>query len=72
MFYAKNLPGLERLIRIMMGIGVAVAGLWFFQAQIMGYIIAGMGIMLAMTGMFGFCPMCAMAGRKLDKRNHKD
>jgi Protein of unknown function (DUF2892) len=26
-----------------------------------------MGAMLAMTGLVGFCPMCAMVGRKLDK-----
>jgi hypothetical protein len=26
-----------------------------------------MGAMLAMTGLVGFCPMCAMVGRKLGK-----
>ena len=26
-----------------------------------------MGALLSMTGLVGFCPMCAMVGRKLDK-----
>ena len=29
--------------------------------------VGAMGMMLAMTGLLGFCPMCALAGRKLDK-----
>ncbi|WP_410171372.1 YgaP-like transmembrane domain [Aeromonas jandaei] len=28
-----------------------------------------MSAILSMTGLMGFCPMCAMVGRKLDKRN---
>ena len=28
--------------------------------------VALMGAILALTGLFGFCPMCAMVGRKLD------
>lgn len=31
--------------------------------------VGAMGMMLAMTGLLGFCPMCALAGRKLDKRH---
>ena len=27
-----------------------------------------MGAMLATSGLFGFCPRCAMAGRKPDKK----
>ncbi|MBR7629996.1 hypothetical protein KAT72_13460 [Aeromonas popoffii] len=28
-----------------------------------------MSAILSMTGLKGFCPMCAMVGRKLDRRN---
>ena len=30
-----------------------------------GYLIAGTGVVAILTGFFGFCPMCAMVGRKL-------
>jgi hypothetical protein len=30
-----------------------------------GYLIAGTGAVAILTGFFGFCPMCAMVGRKL-------
>jgi hypothetical protein len=30
-----------------------------------GYLIAGAGAVAILTGFFGFCPMCAMVGRKL-------
>lgn len=45
MFYAKNLPNWERVLRVIMG------------------------AILAMTGLMGFCPMCAMVGRKLNKEH---
>jgi len=30
-----------------------------------GYLFACSGLVTALTGFFGFCPMCAMVGRKL-------
>ena len=30
-----------------------------------GYLIAGTGAVAILTGFFGFCPMCAMVGRRL-------
>ncbi|MBS0576863.1 MAG: DUF2892 domain-containing protein [Proteobacteria bacterium] len=67
MFYVKNVPQWERVLRIAMGIaGLAYAGMnW--GASMLAVGLGVMGAMLAMTGLFGFCPMCAMVGRKLDK-----
>jgi hypothetical protein len=31
----------------------------------LGYLVAGAGGVTAMTGFIGFCPMCAMVGRRL-------
>jgi hypothetical protein len=66
MFYAKNVPGWERIVRIVIGV-MALA----FAAMSWGSPIAvGAGVMgavLSMTGLIGFCPMCAMVGRKLNK-----
>lgn len=67
MFYVKNVPNWERALRLLMGLlalGFAAMN-WGTSGLAMG---AGVvGAMLAMTGLVGFCPMCAMVGRKLDK-----
>lgn len=58
-----NLPSLERLIRLLAGL--AVAGLaWCAPAQ--PYVmLAAVGVCVALTGLVGFCPVCALAGRGL-------
>ena len=67
MFYSKNVPALERVVRVIMGMmGLAYAAMnWGVSGLAVG--MGVMGAMLAMTGLVGFCPMCAMVGRKLDK-----
>ena len=66
MFYVKNVPNWERVLRIVMGLmALGFAAMNWGQPMAMG---AGvMGAVLSMTGLIGFCPMCAMVGRKLDK-----
>jgi hypothetical protein len=67
MFYMKNVPNWERILRGAMGLMfLAFAGMhWNGSALAVG---AGvMGAMLAVTGLFGFCPMCSMIGRKINK-----
>jgi hypothetical protein len=67
MFYLKNVPNWERVLRVIVGLlslGYAVMN-WGGSALAIGAGIVG--AMLAMTGLFGFCPMCAMVGRKLHK-----
>lgn len=67
MFYVKNVPGWERVLRIVMGVmALAIAAMnWSTSSLAVGAGI--MGAMLALTGLVGFCPMCALVGRKLDK-----
>jgi hypothetical protein len=67
MFYVKNVPNWERALRLIMGaVALLFAAMnWGSSGLAVGAGI--MGAMLAMTGLFGFCPMCAMVGRKLDK-----
>ena len=67
MFYVKNVPTWERVLRIVMGLlALGFAAIhWSGSPVAIG---AGVvGAVLSMTGLFGFCPMCAMVGRKLDK-----
>jgi len=69
-FYAKNLPMLERALRITLGLGLIFLGMFYFQAGVRspaGMLSAGSGLVSVATGFLGFCPACAMLGRKLDK-----
>jgi hypothetical protein len=65
MFYRKNLPGWERTMRAVGGVVMVVCGLFGLSGMPIGYLIAGAGLVTALTGFVGFCPMCAMVGRKL-------
>jgi hypothetical protein len=64
MFYRKNLPGWERAMRVIAGLAMIAWGL-LGSGMPLGYVIAGSGAVAILTGFFGFCPMCAMVGRKL-------
>jgi hypothetical protein len=65
MFYRKNLPGWERAARVIGGVAMIACGLLGLPGTPVGYLIAGAGAVAIMTGFFAFCPMCAMAGRRL-------
>lgn len=65
MIYQKNLPGWERAMRVVAGAIMGGCGLYMFPGLPLGYLIAAAGCMTALTGFFGFCPMCAVAGRRL-------
>ena len=65
MLYRKNLPGWERAVRTLGGVGMIAYGLMAISGTISGYVIAGAGAVAILTGFFGFCLMCAMVGRRL-------
>ncbi|HYW55386.1 MAG TPA: DUF2892 domain-containing protein [Polaromonas sp.] len=65
MIYMKrNLPGWERVLRLGGGMTLACATLlllpmgWLFWAGL------ATALSLGLTGLVGFCPACAMVGRK--------
>lgn len=64
MYFKTNLPGWERAIRFAMGITVAALAYLYAPNSVMTWIGIGMGVMFAVTGFIGFCPMCAMVGRR--------
>lgn len=68
MFYSKNVPPWERVLRILIGLlGVGFAAMnWGMSSIAVG--LAIVGAMLAISGVVGFCPMCALVGRKLDRK----
>ena len=65
MLYRKNLPAWERAMRVVGGAAMVACGLLGLAGMPIGYLIAGAGLVTALTGFVGFCPMCAMVGRKL-------
>lgn len=67
MFYRKNLAGWERALRAAVGAAMIGCGLIVLQGLAIGYLVAAAGAFVAATGFVGYCPACAMAGRRLSK-----
>ena len=65
----KNVPSWERMLRIGAGIGLGVLGVVLIADTllVLGIVFTASGAGLAVTGMIGWCPACAMVGRKLAK-----
>jgi alanine-alpha-ketoisovalerate/valine-pyruvate aminotransferase len=65
LFYVKNVPSWERFARSIAGIAMIACGLLGLPGLTIGYVVAASGLITMLTGLVGFCPMCAMAGRKI-------
>jgi hypothetical protein len=71
MFYVKNVPGWERLARVLAGsLAVAFGLLALGGAPGVALALGAAGV--AASGLFGFCPMCALLGRRLDRAGRAD
>jgi hypothetical protein len=64
MWYVKNVPNGERVLRVLAGLAGAGASLAWLPAG-WAWTGAAAGAMTVLTGFVGFCPACAMVGRKL-------
>ena len=65
MFYQKNVPTLERVCRVFIGLVIACAGFFFAPDIWMKWLAIGAGLTAACTGFIGYCPMCALANRQI-------
>ena len=67
MLYRKNLPVWERTIRVVAGIVMGLCGFLGpgLAGTPVGLVIVAAGGMTLLTGFFGFCPACAIVGRRL-------
>ncbi|NRF70688.1 DUF2892 domain-containing protein [Aquincola sp. S2] len=64
MLYRKNMGGKERAARLLGGaliVGCALTQIGFTP---LGWVLAASGVVAGLTALFGFCPACAMAGRR--------
>ncbi|MBM4776743.1 MAG: DUF2892 domain-containing protein [Archangiaceae bacterium] len=66
--YFKNVPLLERIIRVVLGVAMAALPLAFGRLAGALPLTVAMGAGIAMTGFVGFCPACYLIGRKLEAR----
>ena len=66
MLFKKNLPVWERALRGIAGLLVIAYGLLGpgLEGSPVGYVVAAAGVMTLLTGFVGYCPACAVAGRK--------
>lgn len=63
----RNLGGLDRAVRILLGAGLTGAYMGFINLGVnptsaMGVIVLIAALALLVTGMAGFCPICNMLG----------
>jgi hypothetical protein len=70
MLYPKNVPNIERAMRILIGFALIVFALYGTPlfgplSPIIAGILVVSAISLVVTGFIGWCPACAMVGRKL-------
>lgn len=65
MFHLKrNIPAWERAIRLCLGVLVALGTFYFLPPGAVRLLGFAMAAMLGATAVVGFCPACAMLGRR--------
>ena len=64
MLYRKNIYAWEQVVRFIAGGTMIAAAAFMLWGTGWGWLLAGAGLFTALTGVFGFCPACAMVGRK--------
>jgi hypothetical protein len=65
--FVKNVPAWERAVRFGLGIGLLAAAFTVVPPGF-SWVVAAAGIGAGLTGIFGVCPMCALAGRRLREK----
>lgn len=64
MKFLQNVPNGERLLRFLLGAAMVIGALLALKPGLLAYGIEVTGGVLLLTSLIGFCPMCALAGRK--------
>lgn len=65
MIYVKNLRSWERIARIVVFLAIALVPI--VASVPVPWLWTLTGVSMALTGAIGWCPMCAMFGRRLEK-----
>ena len=64
MIYRKNLYAWEQICRVLLGLALAVGAWYALSSRLVSYSFIAIGLIIASSGVAGFCPMCAMVGRR--------
>jgi len=64
MLFLKNVPNWERVVRVLAGMASLAYAAMNWGVSGLAVAMGVMGAALAMSGLMGYCPMCAMAGRR--------
>ena len=64
MFYRKNVGSKEGWARLLGGALIIACSLTQLGATPLGLILAASGAFTVLTGLFGYCPACAVVGRR--------
>jgi hypothetical protein len=65
MLYRKNVGSEEGWGRVLLGALIVAGSLTQLGTTPLGLALVASGVFTALTGLFGYCPACAMVGRKL-------
>ena len=72
MLYPKNVPNWERAIRVVLGIVLIAVAVVQQPFGLLGVIILiASGVVTLATGFVGWCPACALVGRKIKQQQSK-
>lgn len=64
MLHRKNMGFRESWARVIGGALIVACSLTQVGLTLLGLVLAVSGVLMALTGLIGFCPACGMAGRK--------
>ena len=64
MVYRKNMGSKESWARVVGGVLIVACSLAQIGPTPLGLVLVFSGVFTALTGLFGFCLACALAGRK--------
>ena len=64
MLFKPNVPGWERIVRAIVAIGILIAVVIVPLTGAIGWIVGLSGGGLLVSSLMGFCPACALAGRR--------
>lgn len=65
MFYIKNVPAWERVLRVAIGVALTLYVLLGHPSPLISAISFASAAFVVVTGFVGWCPMCALVGRKI-------
>jgi hypothetical protein len=64
-FYIKNVPVWERVLRVGLGLALVLYVLFGHPSVLVSVLSLAGAVFVVVTGFLGWCPMCALVGRKI-------